>query len=165
MGKRKREDDDAEEDETKEKEDVDQKSNVAVVPVPTYEELVQLVGPIAKPLASKKLCKRLMKVVKKAQKVKRLRRGVKEVVKALRKNQKGIVVLAGDVSPIDVISHIPVFCEDKQVPYCYVPSRRELGTAGGTKRPTSVILVESGKDYEDLYKQCHTDVDALPLPL
>ena len=162
MGKRKREDD---EEETEEKDDVDQKSNVAEIPVPTYEELVQLVGPIAKPLASKKLSKRLMKVIKKAQKVKRLRRGVKEVVKALRKNQKGIVVLAGDVSPIDVISHIPVFCEDKHVPYCYVPSRRELGTAGGTKRPTSVILVESGKDYEDLYKQCHTDVDALPLPL
>lgn len=163
MGKRKRvEEEEAEEE--KGKEDIDRKST-GTDNGPTYEELIQLVGPIAKPLASKKLSKRLLKVVRKAQKVKRLRRGVKEVVKALRKNHKGIVVLAGDVSPIDVISHIPVFCEDKEVPYCYVPSRRELGTAGGTKRPTSVVLVETGKEYEELFKQCHTEVDSLPLPI
>lgn len=33
------------------------------------------------------------------------------------------VVIAGDISPIDVISHIPVACEDNKVPYAYVPSR------------------------------------------
>ena len=71
----------------------------------------------------------------------------------------------GDVSPIDVISHIPVFCENKKIPYCYVPSRRQLGSAGGTKRPTSVVLVEKDKDYEELYQQCYSDVDALPLPI
>ena len=40
---------------------------------------------------------------------------------------------SGDVSPIDVISHIPVFYEEKEVPYCYVPSRRQLGTIGYKK--------------------------------
>lgn len=33
------------------------------------------------------------------------------------------VVIAGDVSPIDVISHIPIVCEDNKIPYAYVPSR------------------------------------------
>lgn len=33
------------------------------------------------------------------------------------------VVIAGDISPIDVISHIPVACEDNKVPYAYVPSK------------------------------------------
>lgn len=163
MGKRKHEEEDEDELPAK-KQDVDQKNSGLDIG-PTYEELVQLVGLIAKPLASKKLCKRLLKVIKKAKKVKRLRRGVKEVVKALRKNQKGIVLLAGDVSPIDVISHIPVFCEDKRVPYCFVPSRHELGTAGGTKRPTSVVLVENDKEYEDLYQKCHAEVESLPLPI
>lgn len=131
----------------------------------TYDELVELVSVIAKPMASRKLTKRLYKTVRKAKKAKKLRRGVREVVKALRKNEKGVVVLAGDVSPIDVISHIPVFCEEKDVPYCYVPSRKELGLAGGTQRPTSVVLVQSGKDYEDVYQECHSSVSGLPLPL
>lgn len=132
---------------------------------PSYEEQVALISIIAKPLASKKLTKKLYKVVKKAQKSKRLKRGVKEVVKGLRKNEKGIVVLAGDVSPIDVVSHIPVFCEDKEVPYCFVPSRRDLGTAGGTKRPTSVVLIQTHDDYKDLYQEAHTAIAALPLPI
>ena len=50
-------------------------------------------------------------------------------------------MLAGNISPIDVITHVPVLCEDCGVPYIYVPSKEALGAAGGTKRPTSVMLV------------------------
>lgn len=80
-----------------------------------------------------------------------LKRGVKEVVKSLRKSATAassaggeppsIVVLAADISPMDVISHIPVLCEDHGVPYIFIPSRVELGAAGCTKRPTSVVMV------------------------
>ena len=98
-----------------------------------------------------------------------LKRGVKEVVKALRKSQTslpassisadadakdlplGIVILAADISPMDVISHIPVLCEDHNIPYIFVTSRAELGMAGMTKRPTSVVMVsrEEGKKKDD----------------
>ena len=46
---------------------------------------------------------------------------------------------------MDVISHIPVLCEDHGVPYIFVPSRAELGAAGSTKRPTSVVMVSAEK--------------------
>lgn len=76
---------------------------------------------------------------------------MKEVVKALRKSPSavsgaanGIIVLAADISPMDVISHIPVLCEDHGVPYIFVSSRAELGAAGATKRPTSVVMVTPG---------------------
>ena len=42
----------------------------------------------------------------------------------IRKNPGGIVVLAGDVEPIDILSHLPVACEDKNIPYCFVPSHK-----------------------------------------
>jgi len=83
-----------------------------------------------------------------------IKRGVKEVVKAVRKSPlanpsanpstttpTGLVILAADISPMDVISHIPVLCEDHGIPYVYVPSRAELGAAGSTKRPTSVVML------------------------
>lgn len=72
---------------------------------------------------------------------KQLKRGVKEVVKAIRKGQKGLVIIAGDISPIDVITHVPILCEDANIPYIYVPSKEDLGGAGSTKRPTSCLLV------------------------
>ena len=42
---------------------------------------------------------------------------------------------------MDVISHLPVLCEDHGIPYIFVTSRAELGAASNTKRPTSVVMV------------------------
>lgn len=49
--------------------------------------------------------------------------------------------MAGDISPIDVLSHIPVLCENREIPYVFVRSRMELGIASETKKPTSVVLM------------------------
>lgn len=49
------------------------------------QEVIGTLSVIAQPLAGKKLTKKLLKVVKKAAASKILRRGVKEVVKVLRK--------------------------------------------------------------------------------
>ncbi|KAI1362667.1 L30e-like protein [Xylaria arbuscula] len=145
----------------------------------TVTPIVGALVPFARPLADDKATKKVMKSVRKAAKHKTLKRGVKEVVKSLRKSPAagpgntsfpGVVVLAGDISPMDVISHIPVLCEDVNVPYIFVASRAELGAAGSTKRPTSVVMVtekrvggakkggdkideEAGEeDFADVYK-------------
>lgn len=34
-----------------------------------------------------------------------------------------LCVIAGDISPIDVISHLPVFCEESEVAYVFVSSK------------------------------------------
>ncbi|KAI0143930.1 L30e-like protein [Hypoxylon sp. NC0597] len=153
----------------------DGEEKVAKVLVPVVGALV----PFARPLADEKATKKIMKTVRKAAKHKTLKRGVKEVVKSLRKSPTtgpgntsfpGVVILAGDISPMDVISHIPVLCEDVNVPYIFVTSRAELGAAGSTKRPTSVVMVtekrtggkkdkaddtveeEDGEDFAEAYK-------------
>ncbi|KAI0857580.1 L30e-like protein [Xylaria cubensis] len=150
-----------------------EEKTVTVAPV-----VVGALVPFARPLADEKATKKVLKSVRKAAKNKTLKRGVKEVVKSLRKSPAagpgntafpGVVVLAGDISPMDVISHIPVLCEDVNVPYIFVASRAELGAAGSTKRPTSVVMVtekrvggakkgdkieeEAGEeDFADVYK-------------
>lgn len=102
--------------------------------------------------------------------MKHVRRGVKEVAKAIRKKEKGLVIIAGDISPIDVISHLPVLCEDHDVPYVFVPSREKLGEASMTKRPTSVAMIVFGgkthdekqaEDYKDLYNECYDEAKRL----
>jgi H/ACA ribonucleoprotein complex subunit 2 len=46
-------------------------------------------------------------------------------------------------------------CEDSSVPYIYVPSKEDLGSAGSTKRPTSVVMVVFKKDadYSEAYNE------------
>lgn len=92
-----------------------------------------------------------------ARKAGALQRGVKEVNKALRKTPlktptnadqiPGIAIIAGDISPDEVIMHLPIYCEEHNVPYLFVKSRLELGSAAKTKRPTSVVFIqENGKE-------------------
>ena len=38
-------------------------------------------------------------------------------------HSESMVILAADVSPVDVITHIPVFAEENGVPYVFVPSK------------------------------------------
>jgi H/ACA ribonucleoprotein complex subunit 2 len=121
---------------------------------PTYEERCKAVNAISHPLASKKSTKKAHKLVKKAASIKHIRRGVKEVVKGLRKGEKGLAILAGDIYPVDVLSHLPILLEDNDIPYVFVPSKFDLGAAASTKRPTSCVLIRTPKkdfDGKDLY--------------
>ncbi|KAK4436390.1 H/ACA ribonucleoprotein complex subunit-like protein [Sesamum alatum] len=122
-------------------------------------------APIAKPLAGKKLCKRTLKLVRRAAEHKCLKRGVKEVVKSIRRGNKGICVIAGNISPIDVITHVPILCEESNIPYIYVPSKEDLANAGATKRPTCCVLVltkptkgELGQEEQEKLKAEHDQV-------
>ncbi|XP_048329861.1 H/ACA ribonucleoprotein complex subunit 2-like protein [Ziziphus jujuba] len=123
------------------------------------------VAPIARPLAGKKLCKRTLKLVRRASEHKCLKRGVKEVVKSIRRGHKGFCVIAGNISPIDVITHVPILCEESNIPYIYVPSKEDLANAGATKRPTCCVLVltkpakgELGADEQEKLKAEYNQV-------
>ena len=93
-----------------------------------------------------------------------------------------ILILAADITPIDIISHLPVMCEDAQIPYVFVPSKEELGYASATKRPTSCVMVcpnlkkkpkaKDGKaldatkdlpddEFKELYSECFKEVQSL----
>ncbi|KAB2633730.1 hypothetical protein ACFX13_040003 [Malus domestica] len=126
---------------------------------------LQALAPVAKPLAGKKLCKRTLKLVRKAAEHKCLKRGVKEVVKSIRRGQKGFCVIAGNISPIDVITHVPILCEEAEIPYVYVPSKEDLANAGATKRPTCCVLVTTkpnkgalSQEDEDKIKENYDEV-------
>jgi H/ACA ribonucleoprotein complex subunit 2 len=91
-----------------------------------------------------------------------VKRGIKEVVKTIRRGKPAswygflnrtslthsFVLIAGDISPIDVITHLPVLCEENEIPYIFVPSKEKLGQSSKTKRATSCVLVSRPNDKE-----------------
>eukprot|EP00457_Paulinella_chromatophora_P011070 gb/GEZN01011195.1/.p1 GENE.gb/GEZN01011195.1/~~gb/GEZN01011195.1/.p1 ORF type:complete len:200 (-),score=68.69 gb/GEZN01011195.1/:355-954(-) len=111
----------------------------------SYQSDEQGFAKIAAPMAGEKLTKKCLKLIKKGKEAKSVHRGVKEVVKALRNGKKGVVLLAANISPIDVLSHLPGLCEAKEVPYIWLPSKEDIGAAALTKRSSSVMLVMRGE--------------------
>lgn len=76
-----------------------------------------------------------------------------------------LVVFAGDVTPIEIMCHLPAVCEDKDIPYCYTPSRQEIGTAMGVKRGSLMVLIKEHPEYKDLYDEVKNEMVKLALPL
>jgi len=116
----------------------------------------------AVPKATESLEKKLYKLIKKVTKEKKLRRGIKDVNKALRKGEKGLCVIAGDVNPPDIVTHLPAYCEDLKIPYIFVPSKEMLGSAGEAKRPTCCILLKDDilEDDKKYHKRLKDTMDA-----
>ena len=77
-----------------------------------------------------------------------------------------LCVIAGDISPIDVITHVPVLCEEAGIKYVYVPSKEQLGASSGCKRPTSCILIvpKAKSPLEQSITELTEEVQKLPLP-
>lgn len=61
--------------------------------------------------------------------------------------------------------HLPVVCEDKDIPYCYTPSKLDIGTAMGVKRGSLMVLIKEHPEYKDLYDELASTMKTLAAPL
>lgn len=53
------------------------------------------------------------------------------------------IIMAADTEPIEILLHLPLLCEDKNVPYVFVPSKVALGRACGVSRPVIAASITS----------------------
>lgn len=68
--------------------------------------------------------------------------------KTLNRGIAEFIVMAADAEPLEIILHLPLLCEDKNVPYVFVRSKQALGRACGVSRPviaTSVTIKEGSQ--------------------
>ncbi len=106
---------------------------------------------MAKPLyvrfeTPKDLYDRVYEMVETARDTGKVRKGTNEVTKLVERGDALFVVMAEDVSPEEILAHMPLLCEEREVPYAYVPSKQELGVAAGLGKSTaSCCIVDPGK--------------------
>lgn len=79
-------------------------------------------------MASENLTNEVIELIKQASSYCQLKKGANETTKALNRGLAEFVVLAGDTSPLEIVLHIPLLCEDKNVPYIFIPSQQGLFT-------------------------------------
>ena len=83
----------------------------------------------------------------------RVKRGVHEVTRWLEKDRGAVlVVIAEDVDPPDLVAHLPFLCEEKGVPYVYVPSKEVLGRVMNIKQASCALIVEPGRAEDHVYQ-------------
>ena len=94
----------------------------------------------------KDLTDKIYQVVEIAKESGKIRKGTNEVTKLVERGEAQFVVMAEDVQPEEILAHMPLLCEEKGVPYAYVPSKQELGVATGLGKATaSTAILDAGK--------------------
>ena len=88
----------------------------------------------------------------------KIRKGMNEVTKSIERSQAKIVVMAEDVSPPEILYHVPLLCDEKNIPYAYLSTKKNLGNAVKLNIGASAIAVENAgsgneKALAELLKQ------------
>src|SRR3989344_1348866 len=102
---------------------------------------------------SKELQEKAYEAVEIARKTGKLKKGVNEVTKIVERGQAKLVLIAKDVNPPEIVMHLPVLCEEKEIPCIYVSSREELGNAAGLNIPTASVAIVNEGDATNLIRE------------
>jgi len=90
-----------------------------------------------------------LKILEKARDTGKTRKGTNETTKAIERNQAKLVLIAGDVQPPEIVAHLPLLCEEKNIPYVVCGTKKDIGAALGLEVQSSsagVIDPGSAKD-------------------
>jgi len=104
------------------------------------------------PLADEALTQRILDIIQQCGNYRQLKKGANEATKTLNRGTSELIVLAADTSPLAILLHLPLLCEDKNVPYVYVPSKTALGRACGVSRAVIAASITTN-EASDLMPQ------------
>lgn len=105
--------------------------------------------PYVKFTVSKELANQAYQAVEMARDTGKLRRGVNEATKAIERGTAKLIVIAEDVTPPEIVAHLPILGDEKNADYIFVPSKKELGVASGIDVPTTAVaIIEAGNGKE-----------------
>jgi large subunit ribosomal protein L7Ae len=92
----------------------------------------------------------------------KIRKGMNEVTKSIERVQAKLVVMAEDVTPPEILYHVPLLCEEKKVPYAYLSTKKNLGKAVNINVGSSSVAIESvGSGNENILDDILKQIAAL----
>ncbi len=91
----------------------------------------------------KELVPQIVEMLSVAKESGKIKKGINEATKSIERKSAQFVVIAGDVSPEEIVIHLPMLCKEKGIPYAFLPTKKDLGGAVGIAVGTSAVAVEN----------------------
>ena len=80
-----------------------------------------------------------------------VKKGTNETTKAVERGNADLVFVAEDVSPEEIVLHLPELADEKGIPYLFVETQDELGLAAGLEvGSAAAAIVDPGDAEEDV---------------
>lgn len=83
----------------------------------------------------------------------KVKKGTNESTKAIERAVAKLVLIAEDVDPPQVVAHLPILCDERKIPYLFVPSKLDLGRAAGIDVGCAAISVLDGGEGSKSLKE------------
>jgi large subunit ribosomal protein L7Ae len=109
----------------------------------------------------KELADKALQVVQVAKDSGKLRKGTNESTKAVERAVAKLVLIAEDVDPPQVVAHLPILCEERKIPYLFVPSKLDLGRAAGIDVGCAAVTVLEGGEGAKTLKEVADSTEQL----
>ncbi len=88
-------------------------------------------------------------------------RGTNETTKAVERGVAVLVYIAEDVEPPEVVAHLPILCDERQIPFIFVPSKYRLGESAGLDVGSAAVCIVDPGNAVDLVKEISMKLDSL----
>ncbi|MEM0086872.1 MAG: 50S ribosomal protein L7Ae [Candidatus Micrarchaeaceae archaeon] len=101
---------------------------------------------------SKEVADKAYEAVRLAMQSGAIKKGANETTKSIERGIAQLVVIAEDVDPEEVVMHIPMLCEQRKIPFVYVPTKKDLGKAIGLNVNCASVAIEKFGNAEAVAK-------------
>ena len=80
-----------------------------------------------------------------------VKKGTNETTKAVERGNAELVYVAEDVSPEEVVMHLPEIADEKETPYVFVETQDDVGHAAGLQvGSAAAAVVDAGEAQDDV---------------
>lgn len=84
---------------------------------------------------------KVLEIIEIARTTGKITKGSNETTKALEKGNAKLVVYAGDVSPKEIVMHLPLLSKEKNVICVEISKKEDLGAAAGLPVATAAVAI------------------------
>ena len=90
-----------------------------------------------------------------------VKKGTNETTKAVERGNAELVYVAEDVSPEEVVMHLPEIADEKDTPYVFIEAQDDVGHAAGLKVGSAAAAIVDAGDADEQVETITSKVEDL----
>src|SRR3989338_6759320 len=102
---------------------------------------------------SKEDTEKVLQAIEIARTTGKIKKGSNEVTKVIERGEAKLVAIAKDADPAEIVMHLPLLGEEKNIKVFQIPSKEDLGAAAGLEVKTVAVAIIQEGDAKKMVKE------------
>lgn len=90
-----------------------------------------------------------------------VKKGTNETTKAVERGSAALVYIAEDVSPEEIVMHLPELADEKEIPFVFVETQDDVGHAAGLEVGSAAAAIVDAGDASEQVEDITSKVEDL----